>query len=71
MARRIPIAAARKNLAEVVAASARGERIKLTRYNRSIVAVIPKHDLEELERCQEAGGAPARPRRRGGRPSRG
>jgi prevent-host-death family protein len=65
MSRRIPIAEARKNLADIVQQSASGERIKLTRYNRSLAVLIPKQDLEELERCQEAGaGAARRPRRR-------
>jgi prevent-host-death family protein len=68
MTRRIPIAAARKNLAELVASSAKGERIKLTRYNRSLVAVIPKRDLKELERCEEGGGPANRGRRRARRP---
>jgi prevent-host-death family protein len=70
MTRRIPIAAARKNLAELVASSAKGERIKLTRYNRSLVAVIPKRDLKALERCEESGVAAARGGGRRRRPGR-
>ena len=53
MARRIPIAAARKNLAELVARSGKGERIKLTRYDRTVAVLIPKQHLEDLERCEE------------------
>jgi prevent-host-death family protein len=64
MYRRIPVADARKNLANIVQRSAQGERIKLTRYNRSLAVLIPKHDLEELERCQKEEG---RVTRRSGR----
>jgi prevent-host-death family protein len=60
MSHRISIADARKNLAEVVQRSARGERIKLTRYNHSLAVLIPKRDLQELERCQEEGASAVR-----------
>jgi len=53
MARRIPIAAARKNFAEIVARSGKGERIKLTRYDRTVAVLIPKQHLADLERCEE------------------
>ena len=33
--------------------SAAGERIKLTRYNKTVAIVIPKRDLEILEDCEE------------------
>jgi len=61
MARRIPIAAARKNFAEIVARSGKGERIKLTRYDRTVAVLIPKQHLADLERCEEehAPGADA------------
>lgn len=64
--RRLPIAAVRKNLAEIIASSAKGERIKLTRYNRSLVGIVPKGDLAKLQRCEEekATAAPPRARRR-------
>jgi antitoxin (DNA-binding transcriptional repressor) of toxin-antitoxin stability system len=48
--------------------SAAGERIKLTRYNKTVAIVIPKRDLEALEDCEndkqtETQQPPARPRR--------
>ena len=32
--------------------SAGGERIKLTRYNRTLAVLIPKADLDTLEDCE-------------------
>jgi prevent-host-death family protein len=32
--------------------SARGERIKITRYNKTAVVIIPKRDLDALENCE-------------------
>jgi len=52
MTRRIATAGARKNFASLVARSAAGERIKLTRYNKTVAIVIPKKDLERLEDCE-------------------
>jgi prevent-host-death family protein len=52
MTHRIPIAAARKDFASVVRKTRDGERIKLTRYNKTIAAIIPKHDLEKLKDCE-------------------
>jgi prevent-host-death family protein len=68
MARRIPIAAARKNFAEVVARSGKGERIKLTRYDRTVAVLIPKQHLENLERCEEEQARVADPARAERRP---
>ena len=53
MTRRIATAGARKNFASLVARSAAGERIKLTRYNKTVAIVIPKKDLERLEDCEK------------------
>ena len=47
-------AGARKNFASLVRRSAAGERIKLTRYNKTVAIVIPKADLALLEDCEKA-----------------
>jgi prevent-host-death family protein len=52
MTYRIPIAAARKQFASVLRKTKDGERIKLTRYNKTVAAIIPKHDLEKLKDCE-------------------
>jgi prevent-host-death family protein len=44
---------ARKDFAALLRSSAAGERIKLTRYNKTIAVLIPKNDLDELEDCQK------------------
>ena len=31
-----------------------GERIKVTRYNRTAAVLIPKRDLAKLEECEKA-----------------
>lgn len=74
MTRRIATAGARKNFASLVRRSAAGERIKLTRYNKTIAIVIPKKDLEALEDCekqpeaeQQEQPAAERPRRTRGK----
>jgi len=72
MTRRIATAGARKNFASLVRRSAAGERIKLTRYNKTIAIVIPKKDLEALEDCEkqpeaEQQPAPEHPRRTRGK----
>ena len=53
MATRIPAAEARKHLAEVVQQAQNGERIKLTRYDKTVAVIIPKNDLASLEQCEE------------------
>jgi len=53
MTRRIATAGARKNFASLVRRSAAGERIKLTRYNKTVAIVIPKADLDALEDCEK------------------
>jgi prevent-host-death family protein len=50
---RIPVAEARKGFAAVMARSAGGLRIKVTRYGRTLAALIPKRDLEKLENCEK------------------
>jgi len=73
MTQRLPTAVARKDFANVLRDSAAGERIKLTRYNKTVAVIISKKDLTELEDCQRLHGAganseqpqsdkPARPR---------
>lgn len=55
MVRRIQAARARKDFAELLNRSARGERIKIRRYRTTIAAIIPKDDLAKLEDCEESG----------------
>ena len=64
--RRLQAAAARKNFSSLVTKSAAGERIKVTRYNKTAAVLIPKRDLERLQDCEKQMTAP-RKRARGGR----
>lgn len=52
MTQRIPIADARKNFANLLSRTKDGERVKLTRYNKTVAAIIPKQDLEKLKDCE-------------------
>jgi len=52
MTQRIPIADARKNFANLLSRTRDGERVKLTRYNKTVAAIIPKQDLEKLKDCE-------------------
>lgn len=52
MAQRMSTADARKDFAALLRSSSKGERIKLTRYNKTVAVLIPKQDLDELEDCQ-------------------
>jgi antitoxin (DNA-binding transcriptional repressor) of toxin-antitoxin stability system len=52
MTTRIPIAFARKHFASVLRKTKDGERVKLTRYDKTIGAIIPKHDLDKLRECE-------------------
>jgi antitoxin (DNA-binding transcriptional repressor) of toxin-antitoxin stability system len=61
---RIPTAAARKQFANTVKRSAGGERIKLTRYNKTLAVIIPKKDLAMLEECERAHTSSGRNGRR-------
>jgi prevent-host-death family protein len=54
MAQRMSTAEARKDFAALLRSSAAGERIKLTRYNKTVAVLIPKNDLDELEDCQRS-----------------
>ena len=53
MVNRIQAAKARKHFASIVERSSQGERIKVTRYGRTLAAIIPKGDLEKLENCEQ------------------
>jgi prevent-host-death family protein len=62
MATRIPSAVARKDMAAVLRRAARGERIKVTKHNRTIAVLLPKQDLAALENCEEKQkGTPGSP----------
>ena len=65
MAIRISTAQARKDFARLLQrASADGERIKLTRYNKTLAVLVPSKDLSALEDCERrADERPRRPRR--------
>jgi prevent-host-death family protein len=65
MAARVAVAAARKQYARLLKRVEQGERVKITRYDRTMAVLIPKRDFETLEVCEEA--RPARPRRRAAR----
>jgi prevent-host-death family protein len=58
MTQRLPTAVARKDFANVLRDSAAGERIKLTRYNKTVAVIIPKRDLDDLEECEKSREAP-------------
>lgn len=62
MTQRIPIADARKRFASLVSKMKDGERIKLTRYNKTVAAIVPKHDLEKLKDCEARDDASAKTR---------
>jgi len=51
-------------LANVVRRSARGERIKVTRYGKTLAILISKRDLQALEDCEKGQGGAARSSRR-------
>jgi prevent-host-death family protein len=62
MANRIQAAKARRDFSNVVDRCARGERIKVTRYGRTLAVIVPKGDLAKLEDCeQDRKEAAARP----------
>jgi prevent-host-death family protein len=52
--RRIQAAGARKDFSSLVSKSAMGERIKVTRYNKTAAVLISKRDLQKLEACEQA-----------------
>ena len=65
--RRIQAAGARKHFSSLVTKAVAGERIKVTRYNKTAAILIPKRDLERLEECEKAVSAASGKRARGGR----
>ena len=70
MTQRLPTALARKDFANVLRDSAAGQRIKLTRYNKTVAVIIPKQDLDELEECQKLRTTEASERPPGETPAR-
>jgi prevent-host-death family protein len=71
MTQRLPTAVARKDFANVLRDSAAGERIKLTRYNKTVAVIIPKQDLDELEECQKLHGKATSEQPPGNKPAHG
>ncbi|HVZ75359.1 MAG TPA: type II toxin-antitoxin system prevent-host-death family antitoxin [Polyangia bacterium] len=63
MAQRVQAAKARKDFAALIERTAKGERIKVTRYGTTLAALIPKKDLQKLEECEgdEQPSAPPPP----------
>lgn len=51
--RRIPVGEARSNLANLLREAEQGARIELTRYNRTIAALVSQRDLANLADCDE------------------
>ncbi|HVX94903.1 MAG TPA: type II toxin-antitoxin system prevent-host-death family antitoxin [Polyangia bacterium] len=62
MPRRVQAAEARRDFADLIDRSAKGERIKITRYRNTLAAIVSKKDLEKLEDCEETEEAAAEPR---------
>lgn len=54
MAQRVATAVARKQFASLVEKGSRGQRIKLTRYDKTQAVIISKEDLTRLEDCERA-----------------
>ena len=65
--RRIQAAEARKKISSLVQRSQAGERIKVTRYNKTAAILISKRDLQRLEECERQAMAAKGNRARGGR----
>jgi prevent-host-death family protein len=65
--RRIQAAGARQNFSSLVKKSQAGERIKLTRYNKTAAILVPKRDLERLEECEKETASTGSKRARGAR----
>lgn len=59
MPRRVQAAEARRDFADLIDRSAKGERIKITRYRNTLAAIVSKKDLEKLEDCEETQKASA------------
>lgn len=67
---RIPTAVARKDFAAVLRSCSRGDRVKLTRYDKTVAVVIPKQALAALEDCEKARSVEATTSDTERRPSR-
>ena len=65
--RRVSAAGARKNFSSLVKKSQAGERIKVTRYNKTAAVLVPKRDLERLEECEKEVQVGSGKRARAGR----
>ena len=65
--RRIQAAGARKHFSSLVTKAVAGERIKVTRYNKTAAILISKRDLQRLEECERQAGAAKGKQARGGR----
>ena len=63
MVLRIPTALARKQFARIVDKSSRGQRIKLTRYDKTQAVIISMDDLSRLEECERQTRRPPSRRR--------
>ncbi len=63
MVLRIPTAVARKQFARIVDKSSRGQRIKLTRYDKTQAVIISMDDLSRLEECERLTRRPPGRRR--------
>ena len=63
MAQRVPTAVARKQFARMIDKGSRGQRIKLTRYNKTQAVIISKEDLSRLEECEQESKRTAARRR--------
>jgi prevent-host-death family protein len=60
--RRIQAAGARKHFSSLVDRSQAGERIKVTRYNKTAAILVSKRDLERLEECEKSDDVAKRTR---------
>jgi len=54
---------ARKQFARMIDKGSRGQRIKLTRYNKTQAVIISKEDLSRLEECEQESKRTAARRR--------
>jgi prevent-host-death family protein len=58
---RISAASARKDFANLLRRCARGERIELTRYGKSVAVMVPASDLDGENRGRTPGRRRAKP----------
>ncbi len=57
---RIPVGEARKNMRNILRRAAKGARVKLTRYNRTMAVIISRDDLLQLQDCDGASNSATR-----------